>query len=145
MKNIKLEKMTIEDVETIKDTLEERFDDFWNYNILKNEILNENSIYIKAINENEIVAFAGITIILDTAELNNIVVKKDCRGNGISKLLLNRLIEEARKNNCKQINLEVAEKNLVAINLYKEFDFEQVGVRKNYYNSQNALLFTKNL
>ncbi len=147
MENINIEKMTLEDLEEIKAILETDFDDFWNYNILKNEIKNENAIYVvaKKRSNNEIVGFAGITAILDVAELNNIVVKKSYRRNGISKLLLNSLIEEAKKNNCKQINLEVFEKNITAINLYKKFDFIQVGMRNNYYNSGNALLFTKTL
>ena len=43
------------------------------------------------------------------------------------------------------INLEVNCSNLVAINLYKKFDFVQVGLRKNYYDRQDGLLFTKSI
>ena len=52
------------------------FDDFWNYNILKDELLAENSKYIIALSNNEIVGFAGIKILLDEADIMNIVTKK---------------------------------------------------------------------
>ena len=54
-----------------------------------------------------------------------------------------KLLELAKEKQCTQINLEVAEKNLVAINLYKSFNFQKVGLRKNYYkNGDNAILMT---
>ena len=78
--DININKMNLEDLELIKDVLESEFDNFWNYNILKEEILSENSYFIVAKNtENEIVGFAGTKIIVDEADVMNIVVRKCCR------------------------------------------------------------------
>ncbi len=141
-----MEKMTLSDLDSISNILETEFDDFWNYNILKNELENENSIYITYKYQNEIIGFAGITIIIDTAELNNIVIKKAYRGKGFSKQLLQYLINISKSKNCTKFNLEVSESNKIAINLYKSFGFNQVGYRKNYYHGkEKALLFTKEL
>ena len=60
-------------------------------------------------------------------------------------MLLENVITLAKSNNCSKINLEVNETNTIAINLYKKYDFKQVGMRKNYYKNQNGLLFTKNI
>ena len=79
--NITISVMDIQDLENIKDILEKDFDDFWNYNIFKNEIENPNSIYFVVKINNEIVGFAGILIIMDEADITNIVVKKMFRGN----------------------------------------------------------------
>ena len=125
-----------------KNTLQSDFDDFWNYNILENELKNESSIYICCKYNTEIIGFAGISIVLDTAELNNIVIKKNERGNGYSSLLLKELINIAAQKKCNYLNLEVASNNDVAINLYKKFGFKQVGIRPNYYNGADALLLT---
>ena len=143
MDNIIIEEMNLSHLESIKDILETDFDDFWNYNVFKTELNNKNSKYIIAKINNEIVGFAGIEIIIDTADITNVVVKKQFRGRSISSLLLQHIIELAKSNNCKTINLEVNCNNLVAINLYKKFNFKQVGLRKNYYNGQDGLLFTK--
>lgn len=45
----------------------------------------------------------------------------------------------------KHINLEVSSNNITAINLYKNFDFQKVGLRKNYYGKYDGILFTKNV
>lgn len=53
------------------------------------------------------------------------------------------IINFCKKKNIKLINLEVSSKNLTAIQLYKSFDFKEVGVRKKYYKHSDALLYTK--
>ena len=134
--------MTNEDLYNISSILQSDFDDFWNYNILNNELKSTNSIYIVAKLDNEIIGFAGITTILDESEINNIVIKKQCRQKGYSKLLLNELINISKQRNCKKINLEVNSENIPAINLYKSFNFENVGLRKGYYNGKDAILMS---
>lgn len=143
MDNVIIEQMNLSHLNSIKDFLETDFDDFWNYNVFKSELENKNSKYIIAKINNEIVGFAGISIILDTADITNIVIKKSFRGNGISSVLLENIIKLAKSLNCNKINLEVNCNNLVAINLYKKFNFIQVGLRKNYYNEDDGILFSK--
>ena len=145
MDNISIDKMSLADLKLISDILESDFDDFWNYNILKRELQNTNSIYLVCKLNAEIVGFAGISIVLDTAELNNIVIKKKHRGNGFSSILLSEIINICESNKCTKLNLEVNISNVIAINLYKKFGFEQVGKRKNYYKNIDGLLFTKNI
>ena len=142
MNNISIEKFDVSDLKQIRATLETEFDDFWNPNILEKELNSDTSFYLCCKLDSEIVGFAGIAIVLDTAELNNIVIKKDKRGNGYSSLLLKELIKIAKYHNCTKFNLEVANNNEIAINLYKKFGFKQVGTRTNYYKGIDALLFT---
>lgn len=145
--DVKVEKMTISDLKNIKDILQTEFDDFWNYKILEEELNSSNSYYLvaKAENEleNEIVGFAGIKVVLDEADVMNIVVKKSKRNNKIGSLLLEHLISLAKNLNCKSLSLEVNEDNLPAINLYKKFGFEQIGFRKNYYENKNGIVMIK--
>ena len=77
--------MNLSDFEKIRLNLETDFDNFWNENILKDEILKENRKYIVCKENDEIIGFAGISIILKEAELMNIVVRKNKRNNGIRK------------------------------------------------------------
>ena len=145
MEKVLVEPFTLNDLEIIAKNLEKDYDNFWNYNILKNELLNSASIYLCCKVDNKIVGFAGITIILDIAELNNIVIKKDYRGNGLSSILLKKLIDIAKSKNCKQFNLEVSCLNQPAIKLYKKFGFNQVGIRPKYYNGINGILLSLEL
>lgn len=137
-----IEKMKNSDFELIENNLESDFDDFWNKDILKQELLNDEHVYLVAKDSvsNEVLGFAGVQCILDEAELMNIVVKKNKRGLGIGKVLMEKIINICRENNMKLLKLEVSEKNLVAINLYKSFNFKQVGVRDKYYNNCDAAI-----
>lgn len=79
--NFEIDYMCVNDLEHIKDILESDFDDFWNYNVFKSELENSNSTYFVAKSSNdEIVGFAGVLVVLDEADITNIVVKNDFRG-----------------------------------------------------------------
>ena len=144
--NIKIDRMNLDDLKSIKDILSLEFDNFWNYNILKDELESKNSKYIvvKDIeSNNEIVGFAGIKIFIDEADIMNIVVKKSYRNKGIGSLLLENLLLLCNKSNLKSLSLEVNEKNIPAINLYKKFGFKNIGIRKNYYKDENGIIMKK--
>ena len=136
--------MILEDLEQMKDTLYSDFDNFWSYNILKQELENKNTTYIVAKENNEVVGFAGISTCLDEATLNNIVVKKSCRGRGIGGELLESLIDLCGDLHMRTFTLEVDTENAPAIHLYEKFGFKNLRIRKKYYNgSRDAYIMTK--
>ena len=143
--NIEIKVMTLDDLKTIKEILISDFDEFWNYNVFKEELQSENSKYLVAKLNNEIIGFAGIKIIIDEADIMNIVTKKIYRNQGIGTFLLNGIITLCKKLNLSSISLEVNEINKSAIHIYENFGFKKVGNRKKYYNSSNAILMTKEL
>ena len=136
--------MTLKDYEDIKDILIDEFDDFWRPSILQSELKSENSKYIVAKENGEIVGFAGLWFSPIDAEITNIVTKKTERKRGIGTLLLGKLIEMAKEEKKDNISLEVNENNVAAGILYESAGFEVVGIRKNYYNGKdNAIIMTK--
>lgn len=145
--NLNINKMTLNHLNSIKDILFSDFDDFWSYDILKQELEGNHSYFLVAINEyNEIIGFSGLKVILDEADIMNIVVKKSFRGNGIGSKLLENLISYSKDNNLKTVTLEVNEHNLSAIRLYDKFDFNHIGIRKKYYNGESdAIIMSKQL
>ena len=62
-------------------------------------------------------------------------------------MLLNKVIDIAKRYNSKKIMIEVRSKNSVAINFYKKNKFEQISIRKDYYKnpSDDALIFERSL
>ena len=139
--DFKIEKMTISDLEEIKDVLEKDFDDFWKDNTLKEELLSNYSYFItiKLSKTNEILGFAGFKKTLDTADIMNIVVRKDFRNKKIGKKLLDSLIQKAKEQDIKTIFLEVNSKNLPALKLYENIGFKKIGIRKNYYKNSDGI------
>lgn len=146
---IEISRMTVSDLYSIKDSLISDFDDFWSFITLETELNDEHSYYIVAKNVNkinnahcsEIVGFAGMKIIIDEADIMNIVTKKNKRNLGIASLMLKKLIYIAREKNVQKLTLEVNYKNLAAIHLYEKFNFKKIAVRKKYYrNIDDAII-----
>lgn len=133
-------KMNKNHLEEIKENLEVDFDDFWNYNILKEELSSDSSKYIVAITKSEVIGFAGIKFALDQVDIMNIVTRKDYRNKGVGTLLLRELISICKEFKANSIFLEVSEDNEPAIKLYKKLGFENVGIRKNYYKDKNGIV-----
>ena len=127
--------MTLEDLDKISSNLN-NFDDFWTIGIFKDELSNSNCHYIVAIDDEEILGFGGISIVLDEANINNIVVRVDKRNNKIGSAILKNLINISKHLNCSSITLEVNVENVHAIKLYENFGFKNLGIRKNYYKGQ---------
>ena len=145
--DLKIEKMTLADLNSIQNILFTEFDNFWTYSTFMQELKCDNSYFIIAKNEsNEILGFAGLKVIIDEADIMNIVVKKNFRNNGIGSILLENLISHAKSLNLKTVTLEVNEHNLSAIRLYDKFNFDHIGIRKKYYNGESdAIIMKKNL
>ena len=144
--NIEIQKMKKEHLEQIQDILLTDFDEFWNAGVLKNELENPLSEYIVALEEKEVVGYAGIWQPDDEGHVTNIVTKKDKRGNKIGTLMLEEIINIAKNKNMKSITLEVNVNNNIAINLYKKYDFKEVGIRPKYYNNaDDAIIMTKEI
>ena len=135
MKNMQITNMTLSDLELIKLNLETEFDDFWNYNILKNALQNTNNILLVAKNNENIVGFTVINVVLDEATIENIVTKKDMRNKHIASNLMEEAIKICKEKNLSCLTLEVNSLTTPAINLYQKFNFKNIGLRKKYYNN----------
>ena len=94
-------------------------------------ISNHNNIFI--LSHPEPVGYIKARVTRDEIEIISIIIDKKFRKIGIGKSLLNKLLNIALKKKIQNIFLEVSVENQIAINLYKKFNFNKVGERKNYY------------
>ena len=143
--NIKICQMSQEYIDSIKENFSSEFDEFWSYETLAQDFKCSNSTYLVCKTENNIViGFIGLKIVLDNADIMNIAVKKEYRNHGIGSLLLKQAILVATCKNCSQIMLEVNSCNSPAIFLYEKFRFQKISVRKKYYNQKyDAIIMQK--
>ena len=65
------------------------------------------------------------------------------RRQGIGRKLLSYLVSVAISFRVVNITLEVRNSNEIARNLYKEFGFREVALRKNYYGDEDGILMEK--
>ena len=72
------------------------------------------------------------------AHILNICIAPEHQGQGHGLRLLRRLIDLARWHHAQQVFLEVRPSNPRAIRLYREFGFNEIGLRPNYYPAANG-------
>ena len=81
---------------------------------------------IVALEKGNVIGYASIHYIKKITRksgiIEDVVVKENKRGKGIGKLLVNNLIEKAKKNNCDKIILSSSEKNL---KFYQKLGFQK--------------------
>lgn len=95
------------------------------------------------------VGFSVVMQVLDEAHLLNIAVCKTHQGCGLGGRILQRAIEVAQSNRAATMFLEVRASNRRAADLYRNFGFRQIAVRKAYYPAldgrEDALVFNKEM
>ena len=148
MNNIEIKKFEFEDIENALKLEESHKIKILSKRILESEINEDGHYYIVAKEKetNTIVGYAGISFVLDIADLLSIVVDKNNTRRGIASLMLENIIDYCQKNGIKEIILEVRESNTSAQSLYSKYGFKQISIRKNYYdNIENAIIMKKEL
>lgn len=86
----------------------------------------------------QLVGFCIADQLLDESTLYNICLLPSSRGKGWGRLLLEHYLALTQQLGCQQWWLEVRCSNLVAQQLYLRVGYQQVGVRKGYYQTQNG-------
>lgn len=137
--------LTEEYIDSLVKLEQKCFDEPWTKGMFLGDIKNENTVYFAAIENDEVIAYAGMWITVDEGQITNVAVHPNYRRHGIAKYLLSCLYDVCRKNKLVFITLEVRESNISAVSLYKNEGFKTVGLRKNYYKNptENAILMTK--
>jgi len=72
------------------------------------------------------------------AHILNVCVRPEFRCRGIGRQLLRYLLDRSRALGMAEAFLEVRPSNTSAIRLYQSLGFEQVGVRRGYYQATNG-------
>lgn len=122
----------------------ECFSSPWSENAVLESYEADTSFFVFLENE-KIIGYAGLQIVLDEGYVTNIAVTKKARGRGIGGALVEALVNFSKEKNLAFISLEVRESNIPAISLYKKFGFEDKGKRKAFYQSptEDAIIMTK--
>lgn len=91
-----------------------------------------------------IAGFVGLWFVLDEAHVVIIGIREKDRRRGIGEQLLISALEQAKLNDSRVVTLEVRQSNEPAIELYKKYGFQEVGLRRRYYsdNGENAVIMT---
>ncbi len=146
--SVEIRKMTLDDLDGIMEIEVEAFPVPWPREAYEKEITkNELAYYVVAESEGEIVGYAGLWEVVGEGHITNVAVRKECRGQGISTLLMQALLNRMLELNFYGMTLEVRVSNVRAQALYQKFGFESEGLRKSYYsdNGEDAIMMWRTI
>jgi ribosomal-protein-alanine N-acetyltransferase len=138
MNEVNIRCMTAADVDSVFIIENRSFSLPWSRKSFETEIAdNDLAHYLVAQVADNVVAYAGMWLILDESHVTNVAVLPDYRGQGVGKLIMASLILYAGQHGAKRMTLEVRASNEIAKNLYGQFGFTAAGLRKHYYTDSN--------
>lgn len=85
-----------------------------------------------------LIGYFFVMPVLDEVHLLTIAVAAHRQKQGCAKLLLDRLLQQAREQKFASVLLEVRVSNVRAIAVYREFGFSEIGRRKAYYPAEQG-------
>lgn len=121
------------------ETLSEMMKD--NY-LLKN---NENIFTIA--DEEDLIGYIIFHISEDFTDIYKVFIRDNDKRKGYATMLLNKVVDMAKRYNSKKIMIEVRSKNEAAISFYEKNSFVKISDRKAYYNNpkDDALIYERSL
>lgn len=117
--------------------------DAWSSEMMARDVADPACYYLVAFPPERpdlIEAYAGLLSPRGAPEsdIQTIGVAGSARGHGLGRTLMLSLINEARSRGARQVFLEVRADNPSAQGLYRSLGFEDLGVRKGYYQPDNV-------
>jgi ribosomal-protein-alanine N-acetyltransferase len=86
----------------------------------------------------QIIGYGVMSLGAGEAHVLNVCVRDEYRSLGFGRRLLEHLLERAGASGVSEAFLEVRPSNLAAIRLYQRLGFEQIGIRRGYYQAPDG-------
>lgn len=112
----------------------------WADKVFHDELAHEGRRYMVVEADGGIVGYGGLMLVMDEGHITTLAVAPDHRTGKIGTRLMLALIEAALDGGARQLTLEVRLSNEPAQALYRRFGMAPVGLRKNYYRTEDALV-----
>ena len=122
---------------------EECFGSGYARNTFEKELENKIAVYVVAERHGEVLGYAGLWNICGSADIMNVGVLKECRRQGIGAELLKYIEEYCTNEEIFEINLEVRVSNIPARSLYRKLGYEEITIRKGYYDGKEDAVIMK--
>jgi ribosomal-protein-alanine acetyltransferase len=114
----------------------------WSDEMMRRDMSDANCYYLvgELVGTGKVVGYAGLLCAHGSGEgdIQTIAVSPLARGRGLARVMMVDLIAEAGRRGASRLFLEVRADNPIAIGLYRNLDFREVGVRAGYYQPDNV-------
>lgn len=144
MSTASIRPMRLADIPAVATLEQEVYDTPWSMRVFYDELALENRRYLVAEDDLGIVGYGGLLVVESDAHITTMAVEKRARRQRLGTRMMMALIAAAIDSGAGHITLEVRMSNEGAQRLYERFGFSPVGLRKNYYKDEDALVMWAN-
>lgn len=131
-----------EDIPVLAQMEREIFSLPWSERAFAELLEHDYNLYLVAEKDGIPVGCAGLTVLDQEGDIAKVMVREDCRMQGVACRLLSQLIAEAEKCGVTEFTLEVRSGNRAAVRLYEKLGFVTEGIRPGFYEkpAEDALI-----
>lgn len=142
-----IREMQIGDLDQVVPIEAANFSTPWNRQDFATYLEREEGLFLVAEEDEEILGYIGVILVAPEGDITNVSVREASRGRGIGRSLVEVMLKSTRERGIHTLFLEVRKSNTPAIRLYSDEGFEQIGIRKNYYEApvEDALIMRRAL
>lgn len=142
---MKIKRMSLNDLDEVSLIENECFIDPWPKEAFKRDLENDIAELYVLKDDDKVIGYYDIWFMFENADISSIAVKKEYQGRKLGEYLLRSLIRRCIEKNVDFLHLEVRVDNIKAIKLYKKYGFEELRIRKAYYNGIDGIDMMKGL
>jgi ribosomal-protein-alanine N-acetyltransferase len=136
--------MELSDIPAVATLEQDVYDNPWSVRVFYDELARSNRRYLVAEDDTGVVGYGGILVVESDAHITTLAVDPAARRQHLGTRLMLALVDAAVQIGVDHITLEVRMSNEGAQRLYERFGFNPVGLRKNYYRDEDALVMWAN-
>lgn len=137
---VSLRAMTLADVDAALELEQRVYRQAWSRQVFADELSQASRHYLAAEVEGTLAGYGGVMLVGEEAHITTVVVDPARRQGRIGTRLMLGLVDHALAGGAEALTLEVRVSNEAAQALYRRFGMAPVGVRKQYYRDEDALI-----
>lgn len=137
-----IRRMTLEDIPAVVEIEKACFSLPWSEKSFEDSLTREDTIFLvcetvgdagESVALDCVAGYMGLYLSFDEASVTNVAVSPCFRKKGYGEALVTAAKDAAKAAGAKSIFLEVRQSNEPARSLYKKLGFEELGIRKKFY------------
>ena len=137
-----IRRMTMQDIPEVVEIEKQCFSLPWSEKSFEDSLTREDTIFLVCETVGDarervaldcVAGYMGLYLSFDEASVTNVAVSPDFRKKGYGEALVTAAKDAAKAAGAESIFLEVRQSNEPARSLYKKLGFEELGIRKKFY------------
>lgn len=132
--------MAVEDLDKVMEIEVSTYTQPWTRGIFITELEADARTYLVAEHDSTIIGYGGLMQVGEDAHVTTLVSVRSQRVKAVGTRLMLALVAKGLEDGAQQLTLEVRASNRRARDFYGKFGMAPVGVRKNYYRDEDALI-----